>query len=163
MISLAFCPQPAAPAVDTPELSAFLRNSTIPHLVRKRDVPVLEPHRQSPVKILVSHLRVQGRPCHRTATELPRAGGLSFEYCRTLSFDAQVGLALLAVHSVRCAHDFSVGTGEYLQRNVFTLLNLLWRPHWRSSENGKCGGECIPKTSAHPQTLGCEPGDAVPT
>ncbi|XP_023378641.1 integrin alpha-8 isoform X2 [Pteropus vampyrus] len=44
--------KPAAPPVDTPELSAFLRNSTIPHLIRKRDVPVLEPHRQSPMKIL---------------------------------------------------------------------------------------------------------------
>ncbi|EPY74987.1 hypothetical protein CB1_001832003 [Camelus ferus] len=43
---------PAAPWEDTPELSAFLRNSTIPHLVRKRDVAVLEPHRQSPAKIL---------------------------------------------------------------------------------------------------------------
>ncbi|KAJ8788732.1 hypothetical protein J1605_005028 [Eschrichtius robustus] len=44
--------KPAAPPEDTPELSAFLRNSTIPHLVRKRDVPALEPHRQSPAKIL---------------------------------------------------------------------------------------------------------------
>nr|XP_010948655.1 integrin alpha-8-like [Camelus bactrianus] len=44
--------KPAAPWEDTPELSAFLRNSTIPHLVRKRDVAVLEPHRQSPAKIL---------------------------------------------------------------------------------------------------------------
>ncbi|ELK16942.1 Integrin alpha-8 [Pteropus alecto] len=44
--------KPAAPPVDTPELSAFLRNSTIPHLIRKRDVPMLEPHRQSPMKIL---------------------------------------------------------------------------------------------------------------
>ncbi|XP_026977755.1 integrin alpha-8 isoform X2 [Sagmatias obliquidens] len=44
--------KPAAPAEDTPELSAFLRNSTIPHLVRKRDVPALEPHRQSPAKVL---------------------------------------------------------------------------------------------------------------
>ena len=49
--------QPAAPREDTPELSAFLRNSTIPHLVRRRDVPQLEPHRQSPAKILVSCLR----------------------------------------------------------------------------------------------------------
>ncbi|XP_066886590.1 integrin alpha-8 isoform X2 [Kogia breviceps] len=44
--------KPAAPPEDTPELSAFLRNSTIPHLVRKRDVPALEPHRQSRAKIL---------------------------------------------------------------------------------------------------------------
>ena len=50
------CFQPAAPLEDTPELSAFLRNSTIPHRVRRRNVPVLEPHRQSPAKILVSHL-----------------------------------------------------------------------------------------------------------
>uniref|UniRef100_A0A8C2R836 Integrin alpha-2 domain-containing protein n=1 Tax=Capra hircus TaxID=9925 RepID=A0A8C2R836_CAPHI len=44
--------KPTAPREDTPELSAFLRNSTIPHLVRRRDVPQLEPHRQSPAKIL---------------------------------------------------------------------------------------------------------------
>ncbi|KAL4699292.1 hypothetical protein H8959_011949, partial [Pygathrix nigripes] len=44
--------KPAASPEDTPELSAFLRNSTIPHLVRKRDVPVVEFHRQSPPKIL---------------------------------------------------------------------------------------------------------------
>ncbi|KAK2105308.1 integrin subunit alpha 8 [Saguinus oedipus] len=44
---------PAASPEDTPELSAFLRNSTIPHLVRKRDVPVVEFHRQSPAKILL--------------------------------------------------------------------------------------------------------------
>uniref|UniRef100_A0A667FZY8 Integrin subunit alpha 8 n=1 Tax=Lynx canadensis TaxID=61383 RepID=A0A667FZY8_LYNCA len=44
--------KPATPPEDTPELSAFLRNSTIPHLVRKRDVRVPEPHRQSPAKIL---------------------------------------------------------------------------------------------------------------
>ncbi|KAG8515895.1 Integrin alpha-8 [Galemys pyrenaicus] len=37
---------------DTPELSAFLRNSTIPHLIRKRDAPLPEPQRQSPTKIL---------------------------------------------------------------------------------------------------------------
>ncbi|ELK35934.1 Integrin alpha-8 [Myotis davidii] len=44
----------AAPPKDTPELSAFLKNSTIPHLVRKRDVPVPVPEvrRQSPAKIL---------------------------------------------------------------------------------------------------------------
>lgn len=56
MPSLAFSLQPATPPEDTPELSAFLRNSTIPHLVRKRDVRVPEPHRQSPAKILVSCL-----------------------------------------------------------------------------------------------------------
>ncbi|XP_024433777.1 integrin alpha-8 [Desmodus rotundus] len=44
--------KPAAPREDAPELSAFLRNSTIPHLVRKRDVPGPELHRQSPAKIL---------------------------------------------------------------------------------------------------------------
>ncbi|XP_019484887.1 PREDICTED: integrin alpha-8 [Hipposideros armiger] len=44
--------KPATPSEDTPELSAFLRNSTIPHLVRKRNVPVLELHRQNPTKIL---------------------------------------------------------------------------------------------------------------
>uniref|UniRef100_F7HGW0 Integrin alpha-8 n=1 Tax=Macaca mulatta TaxID=9544 RepID=F7HGW0_MACMU len=44
--------KPAASPEHTPELSAFLRNSTIPHLVRKRDVPVVEFHRQSPAKIL---------------------------------------------------------------------------------------------------------------
>uniref|UniRef100_A0A2K5DV49 Integrin alpha-8 n=1 Tax=Aotus nancymaae TaxID=37293 RepID=A0A2K5DV49_AOTNA len=44
--------KPAASPEDTPELSAFLRNSTIPHLVRRRDVPVVEFHRQSPAKIL---------------------------------------------------------------------------------------------------------------
>ncbi|XP_051007269.1 integrin alpha-8 [Acomys russatus] len=48
-------PQDIKPAVspeDTPELSAFLRNATIPHLVRKRDVPVVQLHRQSPAKTL---------------------------------------------------------------------------------------------------------------
>nr|XP_010589007.1 integrin alpha-8 [Loxodonta africana] len=44
--------KPAASPEDTSELSAFLRNSTIPHLVKKRDVPVMELHRQSPAKIL---------------------------------------------------------------------------------------------------------------
>ncbi|KAL1784409.1 integrin alpha-8 isoform X1, partial [Sigmodon hispidus] len=44
--------KPAAPPEDTPELSAFLRNATIPHLVRKRDVPVVQLHRQSPAKVL---------------------------------------------------------------------------------------------------------------
>ncbi|XP_044534855.1 integrin alpha-8 [Gracilinanus agilis] len=45
-------PVPAASQEDTPALSAFLRNSSIPHLVRKRHVPVVELHRQSPAKIL---------------------------------------------------------------------------------------------------------------
>ncbi|XP_051856092.1 integrin alpha-8 [Antechinus flavipes] len=44
--------KPAASQEDTPALSAFLRNSSIPHLVRKRHVPVVEIHRQSPAKIL---------------------------------------------------------------------------------------------------------------
>ncbi|KAL2761458.1 integrin alpha-8 isoform 2 preproprotein [Daubentonia madagascariensis] len=44
--------KPAASPDDTPELSAFLRNFTIPHLIRKRDAPVFEFHRQSPAKIL---------------------------------------------------------------------------------------------------------------
>ncbi|KAF6130521.1 integrin subunit alpha 8 [Phyllostomus discolor] len=44
--------KPAAPREDAPELSAFLRNSTIPHLVRKRSAPVPELPRQSPVKVL---------------------------------------------------------------------------------------------------------------
>ncbi|XP_028620771.1 integrin alpha-8 [Grammomys surdaster] len=44
--------KPAASPEDTPELSAFLKNATIPHLVRKRDVPVVQLHRQSPAKIL---------------------------------------------------------------------------------------------------------------
>ncbi|XP_060228321.1 integrin alpha-8 isoform X2 [Meriones unguiculatus] len=44
--------KPAASPEDTPELSAFLRNATIPHLVRKRDVPAVQLHRQSPAKIL---------------------------------------------------------------------------------------------------------------
>ncbi|XP_069314997.1 integrin alpha-8 isoform X2 [Eulemur rufifrons] len=44
--------KPAASPEDTPELSAFLRNSTIPHLVRKRDAPGFEFHRQSPAKLL---------------------------------------------------------------------------------------------------------------
>nr|XP_020026908.1 integrin alpha-8 isoform X1 [Castor canadensis] len=44
--------KPAASLEDTPELSAFLRNSTIPHLIRKRDAPVVQLHRQSPAKIL---------------------------------------------------------------------------------------------------------------
>lgn len=44
--------KPAASPEDTPELSAFLRNATIPHLVRKRDVPVVQLHRQSPARIL---------------------------------------------------------------------------------------------------------------
>uniref|UniRef100_A0A8D0GJ39 Integrin subunit alpha 8 n=1 Tax=Sphenodon punctatus TaxID=8508 RepID=A0A8D0GJ39_SPHPU len=37
---------------DTPELTAFLRNSTIPHYVRRRDIRVAEPQRKSPAKIL---------------------------------------------------------------------------------------------------------------
>ncbi|XP_051031617.1 integrin alpha-8, partial [Phodopus roborovskii] len=44
--------KPAASPEDTPELSAFLRNATIPHLVRKRDVPVVQIHRQSPARVL---------------------------------------------------------------------------------------------------------------
>uniref|UniRef100_A0A8C9ADU8 Integrin alpha-8 n=1 Tax=Prolemur simus TaxID=1328070 RepID=A0A8C9ADU8_PROSS len=44
--------KPAASPEDTPELSAFLRNATIPHLVRKRDAPGFELHRQSPAKVL---------------------------------------------------------------------------------------------------------------
>lgn len=61
-----FLLQPAASPEHTPELSAFLRNSTIPHLVRKRDVPVVEFHRQSPAKILVSYAsvhRTEGNEC----------------------------------------------------------------------------------------------------
>ncbi|XP_074842374.1 integrin alpha-8 [Carettochelys insculpta] len=37
---------------DTPELTAFLHNSTIPHYVRQRDVPVVEPQRKSRARIL---------------------------------------------------------------------------------------------------------------
>ncbi|XP_012870193.1 PREDICTED: integrin alpha-8 [Dipodomys ordii] len=44
--------KPAASPEDTPELSAFLRNSTIPHLIRKREVPSAPLHRQSPAKVL---------------------------------------------------------------------------------------------------------------
>ncbi|GAB5573315.1 integrin alpha-8 isoform X1 [Prionailurus iriomotensis] len=59
--------KPATPPEDTPELSAFLRNSTIPHLVRKRDVRVPEPHRQSPAKILELYK-------YRVLTNLLRGG-----------------------------------------------------------------------------------------
>ncbi|XP_048223419.1 integrin alpha-8 [Perognathus longimembris pacificus] len=44
--------KPAASPEDTPELSAFLRNSTIPHLLRKREAPAAQLHRQSPAKVL---------------------------------------------------------------------------------------------------------------
>uniref|UniRef100_A0A5F9DH77 Integrin alpha-8 n=1 Tax=Oryctolagus cuniculus TaxID=9986 RepID=A0A5F9DH77_RABIT len=44
--------KPAASPEDTAEISAFLRNSTIPHLVRKRDVPMAQLHRQAPAKVL---------------------------------------------------------------------------------------------------------------
>ncbi|XP_058153905.1 integrin alpha-8 isoform X1 [Dasypus novemcinctus] len=44
--------KPAASREDTPELSAFLRNSTIPHLVRRRHVPEVGPYRQRPAKVL---------------------------------------------------------------------------------------------------------------
>uniref|UniRef100_A0A8C3TIC4 Integrin subunit alpha 8 n=1 Tax=Chelydra serpentina TaxID=8475 RepID=A0A8C3TIC4_CHESE len=37
---------------DTPELTAFLHNSTIPHYVGRRDVPMVEPQRKSYAKIL---------------------------------------------------------------------------------------------------------------
>uniref|UniRef100_A0A7M4F088 Integrin subunit alpha 8 n=1 Tax=Crocodylus porosus TaxID=8502 RepID=A0A7M4F088_CROPO len=37
---------------DTPELTAFLRNSTIPHYIRRRDIKVAEPQRKSSSKIL---------------------------------------------------------------------------------------------------------------
>lgn len=78
--------QPAAPAEDTPELSAFLRNSTIPHLVRKRDVSALEPHRQSPAKILVSCLSAQILDW----TEFPNARGFNFKYCFSVPSQAQI-------------------------------------------------------------------------
>ncbi|XP_037693560.1 integrin alpha-8 isoform X2 [Choloepus didactylus] len=44
--------KPAASPEDTPELSAFLRNTTIPHLVRRRHAPELEPPRQRPARVL---------------------------------------------------------------------------------------------------------------
>uniref|UniRef100_A0A8C4P374 Integrin alpha-8 n=1 Tax=Dromaius novaehollandiae TaxID=8790 RepID=A0A8C4P374_DRONO len=37
---------------DTPELAAFLHNSTIPHYIRRREVTVAEPQRKSSAKIL---------------------------------------------------------------------------------------------------------------
>uniref|UniRef100_A0A8C3X6L5 Integrin subunit alpha 8 n=1 Tax=Cyanoderma ruficeps TaxID=181631 RepID=A0A8C3X6L5_9PASS len=37
---------------DTPELAAFLYNSTISHYIRRRDVAVAEPHRKNSAKIL---------------------------------------------------------------------------------------------------------------
>uniref|UniRef100_A0A8C8EE29 Integrin subunit alpha 8 n=1 Tax=Otus sunia TaxID=257818 RepID=A0A8C8EE29_9STRI len=37
---------------DTPELAAFLYNSTISHYIRRRDVTVAEPHRKNSAKIL---------------------------------------------------------------------------------------------------------------
>jgi len=40
---------------DTPELAAFLYNSTISHYIRRRDVTVAEPHRKNSAKILVSY------------------------------------------------------------------------------------------------------------
>lgn len=42
---------------DTPELAAFLYNSTISHYIRRRDVTVAEPHRKNSAKILVSYLK----------------------------------------------------------------------------------------------------------
>lgn len=42
---------------DTPELAAFLYNSTISHYIRRRDVAVAEPHRKNSAKILVSYLK----------------------------------------------------------------------------------------------------------
>lgn len=41
---------------DTPELAAFLYNSTISHYIRRRDVAVAESHRKNSAKILVSCL-----------------------------------------------------------------------------------------------------------
>ena len=82
VIPLAYCFQPAAPREDAPELSAFLRNSTIPHLVRKRDVPGPELHRQSPAKILVSYLgsrHAQSRGEGPDWTELPTIDGFNFK------------------------------------------------------------------------------------
>ncbi|NWI48887.1 ITA8 protein, partial [Calyptomena viridis] len=37
---------------DTPELAAFLYNSTISHYIRRRDVAIAEPHRKNSAKIL---------------------------------------------------------------------------------------------------------------
>lgn len=42
---------------DTPELAAFLYNSTISHYIRKRDVAVAEPQRKNSAKILVSYVK----------------------------------------------------------------------------------------------------------
>ncbi|XP_077011206.1 integrin alpha-8 isoform X2 [Tamandua tetradactyla] len=44
--------KPTASPQDIPELRAFLQNSTIPHLVRRRRTPEMEPHRQRPPKVL---------------------------------------------------------------------------------------------------------------
>jgi len=42
---------------DTPELAAFLYNSTISHYIRRREVAVAEPYRRNSAKILVSWLK----------------------------------------------------------------------------------------------------------
>lgn len=78
---LFFCLQPAASQEDTAELSAFLRNSTIPHLVRKRDVPMAQLHRQAPAKVLVSHPRVrsiagEGRVGHTSQGQVLLTSGI---------------------------------------------------------------------------------------
>lgn len=48
---------------DTPELAAFLYNSTISHYIRRRDVAVAEPHRKNSAKILVSYLKAVSWDC----------------------------------------------------------------------------------------------------
>ncbi|XP_038611762.1 integrin alpha-8 [Tachyglossus aculeatus] len=44
--------KPAISRADTPELSSFLRNSTIPHHISRRDTEVIPLHRQTPARIL---------------------------------------------------------------------------------------------------------------
>lgn len=126
VLSLAFSWQPATPPEDTPELSAFLRNSTIPHLVRRRDVGVLEPHRQSPAKILVSWLsqRAQIREERLDWPELPNTDGLNLTIVSMLRYACRV----LAVHVMSRESNSSMQTKEYLHYSVFTLLNLPCRP-----------------------------------
>lgn len=59
---------------DTPELAAFLYNSTISHYIRRRDVAVAEPHRKNSAKILVSYLKAIYWDCAgKGETTIPQA------------------------------------------------------------------------------------------
>lgn len=84
---------------DTPELAAFLYNSTISHYIRRRDVAVAEPHRKNSAKILVSYLKAIYWDCAGKGDTLcsPTGKANGTGYCIFNSPDNAGAIAMLSL------------------------------------------------------------------